>query len=135
MIERLLREHVEGSDHPFAVALRQRGGGEHFEPRPLPPEFWTERDVPSQCLAVALNVSRLHGLEIVFGFAAPAHDGLPRAHCFNLDHAGRVVDVAWRRGPVLGYLGYRPNRAEIAVLAIANAREIATVASTLGLAD
>lgn len=133
MIEQRLRDHLRQSWHPFALVMKRRGGGTFFPPASLPSALWGYPAPPGQCFAVAVALSRELGLDLRLGFALPEGESRPRAHCFALDREGSVIDAAWQRRRAVGYLGFEPTEAELAVLLDANAPEIDTILSARNL--
>lgn len=124
MTEQLLRDHVRRSWHPFALVMKRRGGGIYYPPAVLPEALRGYPAPPGQCFAVAVALSREVGLGLRLGFALPEGESRPRVHCFGLDSQGSVIDAAWQRRRAVGYLGFEPSEAELAVLVEANAPEI-----------
>ena len=121
--EQILRAHVRDSRHPFAIAVRRRGGT-FWEPRRGPSPCPPIPDAAGNCVGASIAVAERYGLDVAIGFGLPEGDTEPRAHVWALDSQG-VVDPAWEAvGAAAGYLGFIPSRLEIAALRIANIDQV-----------
>lgn len=59
---------------------------------------------PQECIANSINTARDYGLRYAEGIALSATVGIWYRHAWNLDAAGRVIDVTWKQ-PGTSYIG------------------------------